>query len=527
LRELTADNPIQTERWRVLQAEVDVLDRDTLGPLIALHQQVAAGEANQAELSQLVGGGRAQRGFRAVKDVFTLAIGSEDHLLAQRTQLADDEDVRLMQVLIWGAIATVTLGLVFAAMLSTSVGHAMERLAKVAQAIAAGDLSKRIALVRTDEIGRAAEAFDAMADVLQQELDERARAQAATDSLLNAAAEGIFGTGRHGLVTMMNTSAERMTGYSLEDVRSQSLHSLVHYSRKDGSPYPADECPTRAAVRNGEILHVRDEVFWRKDGTPFAVEYTVVPIRTDGRNAGAVMTFRDITQQLAVERMKDEFISVVSHELRTPLTSIRGSLGLMAAGVLGPLPERGGRMIDLALSNTDRLIRLVSDILDIERIESGRVEMDVRSEDARELVQRSIENIASVADAAGVQLVSRAESIQLQVDSDRIHQTLTNLLSNAIKFSDRGSEVAVDVRRENGSAVFSVHDRGRGIPGDKLESVFRRFEQVDASDSRQKGGTGLGLAIARSIVQQHGGRIWVESALGQGSTFYFTVPIRS
>jgi signal transduction histidine kinase len=180
----------------------------------------------------------------------------------------------------------------------------------------------------------------------------------------------------------------------------------------------------------------------------------------------------------------------------------------------------------VALNNTDRLIRLVSDILDIERIESGKVAMELRPEDAREIVQRSVEGINNVAEAAGVKLVSDAESIPLMVDPDRVLQTLTNLLSNAIKFSEPGREVAVEVRRENGSAVFAVRDEGRGIPPDKLEAIFRRFVQVDASDARQKGGTGLGLAIARSIVQQHGGKIWVESTVGEGSTFYFTMPVR-
>jgi signal transduction histidine kinase len=182
-------------------------------------------------------------------------------------------------------------------------------------------------------------------------------------------------------------------------------------------------------------------------------------------------------------------------------------------------------MLEVAMRNTDRLIRLVSDILDIERIESGRMPMQLQPENARELVQRSVESITSVADAAGIKLVCRAEPIPLIVDPDKVQQTLTNLLSNAIKFSDRGSEVGVEVERQNGSALFSVRDQGRGIPADKLETIFRRFEQVDPSDSRQKGGTGLGLAIARSIVRMHGGQIWVESTLGRGSTFFFTVPL--
>jgi CheY-like chemotaxis protein len=151
--------------------------------------------------------------------------------------------------------------------------------------------------------------------------------------------------------------------------------------------------------------------------------------------------------------------------------------------------------------------------------------MELRPVDARDLVRRSIEGVKTVADAAQVRLVEQADSFRLFGDADRLVQTLTNLLGNAIKFSPAGSCVDVVAHREGGAAHFSVQDRGRGIPPDKLERVFGRFEQVDASDAREKGGTGLGLAISRSIVQQHGGRIWVESTLGQGSTFHFVIPL--
>jgi len=527
LDELTADSPDQADRWHAIQAKIDALHNNTLLPVIALKEQAAAGQASDAQVIAAARGGNAQRGFLEVHIAFAVAQRAEYQLLAQRTQRAADEEANLTRVLMMGSLVTITIGLTCAALLSASVGQAMKRLAVVAQAIAAGDLSQRIALKRTDEIGLAAEAFDAMASTLQRDIEERAHAQAETESILNAAAEGVYSIDQHGYITMLNPAGERMTGYSRQEAIGKRLHSLLHHSYKDGSPYPVEACPARVAIHDGEMRHVRGEVFWRKDGTSFPVDYTAVPIKTDGALSGAVVTFHDITQVLANDRMKDEFVSVVSHELRTPLTSIRGSLGLLAAGLLGPVPERANRMVEVALNNTDRLIRLVSDILDIERIESGKVAMELRLEDARELVQRSVESINNVAEAAGVKLVSEAESIPLMVDPDRVLQTLTNLLSNAIKFSEPGREVAVEVRRQNGSAVFAVRDEGRGIPADKLDSIFRRFVQVDASDARQKGGTGLGLAIARSIVQQHGGEIWVESVVGEGSTFYFTVPVRA
>ncbi|MBW3602910.1 MAG: response regulator, partial [Actinobacteria bacterium] len=233
----------------------------------------------------------------------------------------------------------------------------------------------------------------------------------------------------------------------------------------------------------------------------------------------------DISERRHMERIKDEFLSVVNHELRTPLTSVHGALGLLASGALGPLPDKGRRMVEIAVSNTDRLIRLINDILDIERMDSGRVSLNPTVADAGELMAHATEAMQPMANQAGVELVTVPYPAPVWADSDRVIQTLTNLLSNAVKFSPSGASVSLTAQREGGDVLFRVTDRGRGIPPAKLETIFGRFQQVDATDSRDKGGTGLGLAICRTIVSQHGGRIWVESTPGQGSTFSFTLPV--
>ncbi len=259
------------------------------------------------------------------------------------------------------------------------------------------------------------------------------------------------------------------------------------------------------------VLHSRGQVIVDDQGAPLRM----------------VGTTQDITERAALERSKDEFTSIVSHELRTPLTSIRGSLGLLASGVVGPLPEKGQRMVEIAVQNTDRLVRLVNDILDIERIESGTIDMRPTVCEARELIARATEALAPVAAAAKVILVCEAEAadpLRLVADPDRVIQTLTNLISNAVKFSPAGGRVRVSCSLRDAEVLFQVSDQGRGIPARHLESIFERFHQVDASDSRQEGGTGLGLAISRSIVEQHGGRIWAESAPGEGALFSFVLP---
>ncbi|XGW00136.1 MAG: GAF domain-containing protein [Leptolyngbya sp. BL-A-14] len=294
----------------------------------------------------------------------------------------------------------------------------------------------------------------------------------------------------------------------------------------------------------------------------------------NGNSTGIISIGEDITERQRVEKMKNEFISIVSHELRTPLTSIRGSLGLLATGVMDDEPDAMKHMITIAATDTERLVRLVNDVLDLEKLESGKISFVREWCNAADLMQRSIEVMQSSAQAANVQLIVQPLSLQIWVDPDRIIQTFTNLLSNAIKFSPPGSTIWLKATRDVGDArkakdagdtkdatqrsersnvaaqsapqtsnpsnvaaqtvplhptpyvLFSVTDQGRGIPADKLESIFNRFQQVDASDSRDQGGTGLGLAICQSIVQQHDGDIWVESCWGQGSTFFFSLPLQ-
>ena len=233
----------------------------------------------------------------------------------------------------------------------------------------------------------------------------------------------------------------------------------------------------------------------------------------------------DISDRKATERLKDEFVSVVGHELRTPLTSIHGSLKLLASKKLGTLTPQGQEFLEIALKNTQRLTRLVNDVLDLERIESGRITMSMRRCHLADLIMQAVQAMQAMADEQHVRLTVEAlEVTTARVDPDHIAQVLTNLISNAIKFSSANTTIWLDAVKREEDILIYVKDQGRGIPPDKLETIFERFQQVDASDSRQLGGTGLGLAICKNIVQRHGGRIWAESTFGEGSTFFFTLP---
>ncbi|MCD4525171.1 ATP-binding protein [Nocardioides sp. cx-173] len=346
----------------------------------------------------------------------------------------------------------------------------------------------------------------------------------ANEVLITSVGDGVYGVDSEGRVTFANPSAARMLGWSTEELQGQRAHERFHATDADGIPLPWAGCYINQAIAHGDLSMSVEDEYVRADGSRFAVEITASPLIEDSDVKGAVVTFRDITQRREVERMKNEFLSVVSHELRTPLTSIRGSLGLLHAGQLGALPERAAPLVDVALQSSERLTRLIDDLLDIERIESGTQPMQVRVHDASDLLQTAAGLIEGMAAEAGIQVLVGAAPGQVLADEDGIVQTLLNLIGNAIKFSEPGSAVHLESEIIDSEVHFRVRDHGRGIPADKLEIVFERFEQVDSSDTRQKGGTGLGLAICRGIVEKHAGRIWAESGLGRGTTIHFTLP---
>ena len=343
-------------------------------------------------------------------------------------------------------------------------------------------------------------------------------------SILDSAGDGIWGMDLEGRVTFINRSGAEMLGYSPQELLGQNMHSLIHHSRADGSPYPAEESALSGSLKQETPLHVNDDVFWRKDGKALPVEYVACPLVENGQVDGVVVAFADVTERRRLDRMKDEFISTVSHELRTPLTSLRAALGLVASGALAKRPEKIPQMLDIALGNCDRLVRLVNDIVDFERIGSGTLPLHKGEWNAIDLLRRAMDPERSSASRAGLIFRIDAQPVDVWADGDRVQQVLGNLIRNAIKFSEKGGEIRLAARATSATEVtFEVQDQGAGIPADKLDLIFGRFQQADASDTRLQGGTGLGLALCRGIIQQHGGRIWAESQPGKGSTFSFTV----
>jgi PAS domain S-box-containing protein len=282
-----------------------------------------------------------------------------------------------------------------------------------------------------------------------------------------------------------------------------------------------------APILSGEKQTLNFETVHRhKDGSEFPVEVFLQLVREDGGKGLFVNIVRDITERKKIERLKSEFVSTVSHELRTPLTSIRGSLGLVAGGVAGALPAQAKSLVDIAYKNCERLISLINDILDIEKIESGQMKLNLLPQSLMPLIEQAIEANRAYGEQYGVtfEIVAALPEIMANTDRDRLMQIMANLLSNAAKFSPPGGRVEVSVKREAGDLLIQVKDHGSGIPDEFRDRIFLKFSQADSSDTRQKGGTGLGLSITKAIVEKMGGTIDFDSQPGSGTTFQVALP---
>jgi PAS domain S-box-containing protein len=358
--------------------------------------------------------------------------------------------------------------------------------------------------------------------------------------ILDSVEDGIYGINLDGRLTFINHAAANILGYTPRELTGRDIHEIIHHSHADGTPYSKMTSPILQGMRRRQAIRMRDEVFWRNDGTAIPVEYSASPLVEDGEISGMVVAFQDISERRRLGRMKDEFVSTVSHELRTPLTSLRASIGLLASGALDKRPEKQRQMVNMAIGNCDRLVRLVNDILDFESGERGKLPLHRQPLEAVELLRRAADAAQTPASEVHIGFRVDASPATVLADEERILQVLNELVSNAIKFSppettirlaalpygDSPSGLGPQGPGPSGSTAVCVivEDQGRGIAPEKLERIFDRFQQGDASDSRALGGTGLGLALCRSIVEQHGGRIWAESKPGQGSRFLFTLP---
>ncbi len=450
------------------------------------------------------------------------AIVLKRDLVLLKERAISQEKGEVFEVIIYITAVAVLIGFVLNALIMPKV----HRLVASTEAFAAGDYRTRTGLAGKDELSRIGNAFDVMAQRVAETKHREEKQRERIQLLLDSTAEAIFGLGVDGRCTFVNTSCLEMLGYDDEhELLNKKILDLMACNQQQREDSSQQWC-LEGVLKRGEPIHINDTMFHRKSGSAFPAEYWAHPIRERGQVVGAVVTFIDITERKQIEQMKDEFVSVVSHELRTPLTAITGVLGLMQSGVVEDLSERSRNLIDMASKNSTRLLHLINDILDMEKITAGKMHVNMVPISVRDLIAQSVDVNTSYAEQYNVSFRQHNDDIDALVlgDYDQLTQVLTNLLSNAAKFSHPGEEVEIRVSERNGRVRISVIDHGAGIPDEFRSRIFQKFTQADATDTRQKGGTGLGLSICKAIVEAHQGVIDFDSEFGKGTTLYFELP---
>jgi PAS domain S-box-containing protein len=466
----------------------------------------------------------------------------------RRLEAESQQNQSLMVFTAFGGLA-LSVAFILVALMDRMIANPLLVLNKATKRIAEGDLDYPLAPHddRKDEVGLLNRSFANMAHSLKERSDQLAQAignlqesnqeltqevierkrveevvrdsERRTRAILDTAPDGIITATEEGIIESVNEATLQMLGYFAYELVGKSITKIIPVFTA------GTQLPGEAVAGESTDCFVQETSVKRKDGTIVPVEVAWSNIKLSDRRI-TTSVLRDITLRKEVEKRVSEFYSMVSHELRTPLTSIRGSLGLLEGKRAGELSPRAANLIKIARSESDRLIRLINDILDIRKIEAGKLDLKKVELEVGPLVESCIEAITGFAHVNGIEVIGEVETgLCVHADRDRINQVLTNLISNAIKFSPTGGLVKIQVDRTPDVVRFSIIDHGAGIPADQLHRLFGLFQQIDSSDSRPKSGTGLGLAISKAIVEEHNGKIGVDTDLGAGSTFWFELPL--
>lgn len=421
-------------------------------------------------------------------------------------------------------LAAFGVGLFASASLTHRALRPVSVLSQAVQRIGQGDLAVRAVVEGTDEIAQLGQEFNAMAERLQRyrqsSLGELLQAQATSQAAIDSLPDPVMVFGASGALLNVNRAAEDVLRLSLEaqgdalaraapEVRAVLERVRLHMLEGKGAYQPRGyEEAVRVASSEGDRWLL-------PRGSPVYAE--------SGEVVGATVILQDVTRLRRFDELKNDLVATVAHEFRTPLTSLRMAIHLCAEGVVGPVTEKQAELLFAAREDCGRLQGIVDDLLDLSRIQSGQLTLNLRPVTALGLVEEALATHRMAAEDRGVRLLQdiSPEAEELEVDPERIQLVLSNLVGNAVRHTPSGGEVAVRVTREEARARFEVRDTGEGIPPEQQARIFEKFYRAPGAPA---GGAGLGLSIARDIVQAHGGELGVVSTPGQGSTFWFTLP---
>jgi PAS domain S-box-containing protein len=469
-------------------------------------------------------------------------IFSVRYLISGNTALAERMNAAYQQA------ATVSLILLvfvvgIAALLSLGLTKPIKALTRATQKIAAGDLTQRVPMQSQSEYGQLAASFNTMADKLQQvyeglerkvaektsqlalKVEEVEAEKVKDDALLSSIGEGMVAIDADGRVVKVNQPAALTLGIQEATLYGKKITEAVHFLDERGQAVPPETQPGFLALHHGQKT---EEVYQvaHADNTKIAVSVTSSPVRLQHRTIGVIMVIRDVTKEREVDRMKTEFISLASHQLRTPLSAIRWFSEMLLSGDAGELSGDQKEFAKNISDSTDRMIQLVSSLLNISRIESGRIIIDPKPTDIKELVSGIVSDLqAKIKEREQNLAISVHDGLgKVNLDPRMIGQVYLNLLTNAIKYTPKGGEITVLVSKKEDQIISQVTDNGYGIPKAQQGKMFQKFFRADNVAKVETDGTGLGMYLVKAIVESSGGRIWFESEEGKGTTFWFSIP---
>ena len=421
-------------------------------------------------------------------------------------------------------IAAVGIGIGFSLFLSILLVRPVQQMMQATQKISAGNYDVEISTKSRDELGRLSEEFNSMAKKLKAfhdlNIEQIMAEKRKSESIIRSIDDGILLIDAEGKVTDINPMAgtilqveaeNAVNRHFLEVVKSEQLFNYIKQSLESGKPARIEE--------KQRVLTVE------REGEKHYFQFSVTPVyRSAGSLLGVVLVLRDVTRLAELDRLKGEFVMTASHELRTPLTSIGMSIDLLLESASKKLDDKEQKLLSAAHEDLQRLRVLVNNLLDLSRIEAGKMEMDFSRHPVRPLLEKVVESFKVQAEQKGIALSFHvSEGLPLvRADANKISWVLTNLISNALHFTPQGGEIQLTAEAFGPFVQISVRDNGPGIPYEYQSKIFDKFVQVKST--QVLGGSGLGLAICKEIVRAHGGTIWVDSVPGAGSTFIFTIP---
>ncbi|HWY79156.1 MAG TPA: ATP-binding protein [Candidatus Sulfotelmatobacter sp.] len=473
-------------------------------------------------------------------DLSTNAAHNFDVTLSKNNIIINQGKVILGVMLFFVILLSLLIGYYFSLLIEKSI----KKLLLSVNKIAAGDLSTRVEISSQDEIGKLAVSFNSMAKQLQQlynnlegKIQEKTKELTETvtilgqektkdEAILESIGDGMIVTDNNGIILLMNTVAQQMFNLQNNSFIGKSAYTLFQLQQLDNDPVPQEKRPISVALQTRNKV-IETFNFVGNNQKNLVVSITATPVIEQNQTIGVVEIFRDITKEKEIDRMKTEFISLASHQLRTPLSAIKWFSEMLVGGDAGKLTDEQQDFAQNISDSTQRMIELVNSLLNISRIESGRILVDPKPTDLKELVENIVKELQ-------IKITQRQQNLIISVHADLpkvnldpklIRQVYMNLLTNAIKYTPKGGDITIFISKKGEEVVSQVTDNGYGIPKTEQTKIFKKFFRAENIIKIETDGTGLGLYLIKAIIDSSNGKIWFESEENKGTTFWFSLPI--